>query len=274
LVASHHRILIQEESIFAHIGALMAVANMTNGLNPWHLLRHGDAERGLSLVRDAYMRKRSSSNIMELGVAYLWTEDYSSADAHFRKAIQEFPRHASSFYGMAGVSRWCLGEFTAAVVDWRTGLQAHYADTSGLGIRLPLLLLVASILAPEVIARGVAEEILEDKVTDDRAGHWPGTVAKFVLGRAGPQESLALTSSTQEFDRKHREWVIQFYRHLLEFGRGELTPAQFSRAMRTATDTSRPEFSDQNYFLALMWSEEFFVARQQARSARPETTRE
>jgi tetratricopeptide (TPR) repeat protein len=127
-------------------GAFMTSANVTDGLGPWQLLRYGDAERGLALLREAYMRQRSSSHIMELGVAYLWTGDYASASAHFRSAIEEFPRHASSFYGMSGVSHWCLGESNAAVADWLTGLKAQYSETAGLGIRLPLLLFSASIL--------------------------------------------------------------------------------------------------------------------------------
>jgi tetratricopeptide (TPR) repeat protein len=234
---------------------------MTNRLDPWHLLRYGDAEQGLALLRDAYMRQRSSSHIMELGVAYLWKEDYPSAKAHFKNAIQEYPRHATSFYGMAGVAHWCLGESTAAVLDWHDGLKAQYADASGLGIRLPLLLFVASVLEPGTFQRGDAEKILLEKAKDKRAEQWPGTVAKFVLGQATDENSLALTPLIKEFDRKHREWVIRFYRHLLEFRIGDLTSVQFSEVMRAATDTSQPEFFDPNYFLSLMWSEEFFIAR-------------
>lgn len=241
----------------------MAVTNISKELVPWRFLRNGDAERGLALLREAHALQRSSSRIMELGVAYLWTEDYTSAKAHFMKAIEDFPLHASSFYGMAGVSEWCLGEYTAAVADWRAGLKAQYADTSGLGIRLPLLLFVASVLKPPVFQRRQAEELLREKVRDERASDWPGTAAKFVLGQLGELDSLALTPLTQEFDRKHREWVIRYYRSLLEFDRAELSPGQFAETLRILTDTSQPAVSDQNYFLALMWSEEFFIARRQ-----------
>jgi hypothetical protein len=245
----------------------MAGENISNQLDPWHFLRYGDPERGLGLLREAYTRQRSSSHIMELGVAYLWTENYPSAREHFRKAIQDFPRHASSFYGMAGVSRWCLGESTDAVSDWQAGLNVEYADTAGLGICLPLLLFVASALEPGVFQRRQAEEILQEKVRDERANLWPGTVASFVLGRVGEEDSTGLPFPNKEFDRKHREWVIRFYRHLLELCRGELTVAHFSGLMFAATDTTQPEFSDQNLFLALLWSEEFFIARHLAHSA-------
>jgi hypothetical protein len=105
---------------------------------------------------------------------------------------------------------------------------------------------------------------LQEKVQDERASHWPGRIAKFVLDQVGDESVLALTPLTRDFDRKHRQWVVEFYRHLLEFGRGDLTPAQFSGVMHRATAVSEPEFCDQDYFLSLMWSEEFFMARHRA----------
>ena len=204
---------------------------------------------------------------MELGVAYLWTEDYASASAHFESAIKDFPGHATSFYGMAGVSQWCLGQPSAAVADWRVGLTAQYADTSGLGIRLPLLLFVACILEPKAFRRSEAEGILQEKVKDGRARPWRGMLARFALGLADKEDCLALEPLTKDFERQHREWMVRFYQYLLLFGNGDLTPAQFFELMRRATDTSQPEFFDQNYFLSLMWSEEFFIARRQVQSA-------
>ena len=165
---------------------------------------------------------------------------------------------------MSGVSHWCLGESNAAVADWLTGLKAQYSDTAGLEIRLPLLLFSASILRPESFQRREAEGILQEKVQDERASHWPERIAKFVLDQVGDESVLALTPLTRDFDRKHRQWVVEFYRHLLEFGRGDLTPAQFSGVMHRATAVSEPECCDQDYFLSLMWSEEFFMARHRA----------
>jgi hypothetical protein len=126
----------------------MAMTSSSSDLNPWHLLRYGDAEQALALLRRVYARQSTPSHIMELGVAYLWTGDYDSARAHFNDAIRKFPRSMSSFYGMAGVAEWCMGECAAAVGDWRAGLNARFADAAGLGIRLPLLLFTASVLAP------------------------------------------------------------------------------------------------------------------------------
>jgi hypothetical protein len=233
------------------------------GLDPWQLLRHGNAERGLALVREACEREQTPSHIMELGIAYLWTGDYYSAHIHLSNAIQMFPLSMSGFYGVDGIAKWCMGECSAAVDDWRTGMNAQYTDAAGLGVRLPLLLFVASILYPEVFPRKKAEQILAQKTEDARADHWPGTLAKFVLGLESAEGATEPRSVMKESDKKHREWLIRFYGHLLHFGTGNLTSTQLAELMRTATDALQQPFSDQDTFLSLMWSGEFFIARHQ-----------
>jgi tetratricopeptide (TPR) repeat protein len=244
----------------------METTSNAHGPNHWHLLRHGDKISGLVLIQEVYKRAATPSHIMELGVAYLWTEDYSLAAAHFNNAIRQFPRSMSSFYGMAGAAQWCIGEYPAAVDFWREGLNTEYVDAAGLGASLPLLLFVASILVPDVFPRTRAEGILVEKAKDQRAARWPGTLLRFVLDPNSPQDTLALVSTSKEFEKKHRDWVIRFYRHILKFDEGSLTPMQLKEVMQSLADTSQPSCSDDDYFLSLMWNEEFFIARHIAQS--------
>lgn len=253
------------------IGSFLKMTSAAN-YNPWHLLRYGDRDRAIALIREAYMREPTPSYIMELGIAYLWIRDYRSAAEHFTNAIGRFPQSMSSFYGMAGVAQWCLQEDGTAVDTWQTGLRAEYADAAGLGVKIPLLLLVASILKPDVFARKKAEVILRKKSNDPRASRWPGALTRLVLGEMSPQElpSPIAHVGNERVARQHKEWLVQFYQCILEFGSGAITSSQLAVSMRTATDTTAPQFSDDNYFVDAIWNEEFFIARQRGESEHAE----
>jgi tetratricopeptide (TPR) repeat protein len=239
----------------------MVPANAVNNPNPWNLLRYGDAEAGLAVIREACARQSTASHIMELGIAYLWTGDYQSAFTHFNEAIHQYPRSMSGFYGMAGAAQWCMGQYSGAVDGWNRGLKAEYADAAGLGIQLPLLLFLASRLDPEVFPKKKAEGMLVEKAKDLRAGHWPGSLARFVLGQSSSEDALDSIPEGGSFGKKLGLWWIQFYGHLLELDAGILTSVEFAQLMKGLTDTSQPLFSDQDDFLSVLWSEEFFIAR-------------
>jgi hypothetical protein len=210
---------------------------------------------------------------MELGAAYLWVEDYQAAEKHFQHAIESARNVGDTFYGMAGVARWCRDDAHAAVRHWSSGLDAPYA-IGGIGIKLPLLLLMASVLRPTIYPKDIAERILRERLKSPRAKGWPGSLAKFVLGldsnvehalafKAWPISNLeeAERKRREEASRRTREWLIRFYEHILEFGNGHLNPTQFKECMRGVTDVSTPEFSNELYFLSLIRNEEFFIAR-------------
>lgn len=247
----------------------MGLTDTTSRPDPWALLRSGNYEPGLALIRAAFAETATPSHTLELGIAYLWTEDYSSAGRHFDDAIRKFPQSISSFYGMAGTAHWCIGEYPAAVERWSAGLGARYADAAGLGVRLPLLLLIASIFAPSVFPRSQAEDVLAEKAKDKRANHWPGSLSRFVLNRKLSQENEASIPARKECEKSHRDWLIRFYKYILDYGNGSLSPSQLVGFMRSLTDTSQPSFSDHDYFLSLMWSEEFFIARVNAQTGSP-----
>ena len=93
------------------------------------------------------------SRIMQMGVAYLWLEDYAAAWEHFHAANQRYPKHSAIFHEMAGAAKWCLDEPNDAVNQWLAGLKCAYADSAG-GVRCPLLLFTASVTNQGVFAAG------------------------------------------------------------------------------------------------------------------------
>jgi hypothetical protein len=230
-------------------------------MDAWYLLRDGDTDKGLTLLKKAYVQSATPSHIMELGVAYIWLNDYAAAVEHFGSMIRQFPHLMSSFYGMAGVAHWCIEEPAAAVEYWHEGLNAQYADAAGLGAHLPLLLFLASILEPETFSLSQAEKNLIGRAEDKRARIWPGTLIRFVLGMGSSIDTLALASVTSESESKHRKWLVDFYTQILEFRDKRSASERLVKFMRIATNVLQPSFSDRRYFLLLIWSEEFFIAR-------------
>lgn len=216
------------------------------------------------MMREDYACDPSPSHIMELGIGYLWTGKYEAAWEHFQHAIKTSSLSISSFYGMAGVAKWCMDEPVVATEQWVAGLASGYAD-GGVGTHIPLLLLCASILRPGIYLRREAEQILAPKIEDARVKYWPGPLAMFVLNLI--DESVLEERSVQGKDRKtppSAKWLIAFYKRVLELERGRLNLQEFKGAMQRMADTSDPEWSDERTFLYLLWNEEFFIARYEA----------
>ena len=235
-----------------------------NSTDSWKLLRAGKADTALNYFKDSHTKEPTPSRIMELGVAYLFVQRYEAAWSHFSAAIKSYLRSMSSFYGMAGTSKWCLGEFDQAVGTWRDGLRAHYADTAGLGIQMPLLLLMASTLKPAIFDETAAKKILKTKAEDSRIRTWRGPLASWILGDISDSELRDNCSGDNEPDTQNRHWIVEFYFGIRQKARDD--QAEFLETMRRLTDISRQEWSNERFFLSRMWSEEFFIARHEAQS--------
>jgi hypothetical protein len=232
------------------------------GMNEaWALLRAGQTEEGLAQFRRACDLQATPSHVMELGVAYLWSEQYETASDHFHWAVKKYPNSISEFYGMAGAASWCLGQFSEAAGDWSDGLSAQYTDTDGLGVRLPLLLLTASVLRPNVFGRDSAVDLLMQKVEDPRIGSWPGPLVMRVLEHISEPELLNYCD-LDETEACQRRWLADFYGAVIR--QGTISEPDFKQELLRLTDVSRPEWQDMDFFLACMWSEEFFLARFEA----------
>lgn len=230
--------------------------------DPWKLLRAGNAKKGFALIKRRHAKEGTPSDIISLGAAYLWLGEYQSAWDHFHAANQAYPRQLSDFYGMAGVAKWCLGDHTEAVRQWRTGLDAHYADANGLGIKLPLLLFFASVVQSNVIKRSLVEELLVKKTKDTRSYEWPGAIARCIVGLTNESDLLSQCEVKDKSEAGDRKWLFGFYTALFALHRGDRTA--FSSAMRNLSDTSGPDWSDHDFFLFRMWGGEFFLARHEA----------
>jgi hypothetical protein len=226
-------------------------------LDPWDMLRGGKIEQGLTLLRQSYEREPLASEIMELGVAYLWVKQYEQAFKHFQHEIKTYTHTMDAFFGMAGAAKWCLNDPAEAVSQWLSGLDVQYADAAG-GIQNPLLLFTASILRPEIYSRKEAEGLLRERVADRRAENWPGPLAMYLLDASYLPELERIIGGDAE--APHLRWTLVFYQGILARVRGD--GSQFVQSMRETADISR--CPDEDEFLSRMWREEFFIARHEA----------
>jgi hypothetical protein len=112
----------------------------------------------LALLREESGRNRFSRASLGYGAALMWAGRYKAATEHFEGVIEtsrmeKIPMMVSEeHYSLGGAGRWCLGDSTGAVKLWRLGIKAPYA-TYGVCLKCPLLLVLASILAPELSNR-------------------------------------------------------------------------------------------------------------------------
>jgi hypothetical protein len=228
-------------------------------ISPWILLRAGNRDEGLRRLREGFEEKRSTARTTELGVAYLWTGDFEAAFAHFDAANQRRPFHSAPFYEMAGVAKWCLNVKEEAVAQWHAGLKCAYADASG-GVRLPLLLYVASVLLPGSFPRAAAEELLTVKTHDGRTTLWPGPLGNYLLGQideAGLISRCVNRDGSEDFLKRGQ---ANFYFGVQAYDHGEL--GRFQELMRKVIVVDDDDFDLENPgFVAKFWRGEYFLAR-------------
>jgi hypothetical protein len=218
--------------------------------------RHDDA---LRLLREELASGSSMARINGLGLAYLWTGDYSAAWKHFNAENEKQPKYSASYYAMAGVAKWCLGEHQEAVTQWTNGRNCTYTDAAG-GVGLPLLLYTAAVLDSGAFALIEAEKLLSQCVNRSRAKNWPGPVAKYILRQIDESALQQSSLGVNMLDRVDRQWRADFYRGVLERAAGNMS--RFTDSMRKATATSpRDARAGIDEFLGRIWHPEFFIAR-------------
>lgn len=229
-------------------------------------MRTGATDAAIRCLQDAYSRNPSPSEMMELGVAYLWLEDYRAASCHFITALKEQAVIGDLFYAMAGTSFWCLGEQRKAVSSWVDGLSSGYTDAAG-GVTLPLLLFYASIVEKRVFAESEARRLLLARVAKPLVANWPGALAEFVLGKINLEETERRYYRLSDSDELMCRWQTFFYVGIIELARGNA--AGFTELMRATASTSRNDFdSKKSQFLRKLWHAEFFLARYEAKNGR------
>jgi len=151
-------------------------------MEPWKLLRTGDFEQGLRILREEYKIKPRARETLSLGIGYLWAEMYESASAHFTAAAHA-PFNGENDFAFAGAAEWHLGNMAAAIQLWREGLKAQYAVGCRVCSMTARLLVVASALEPGRVSKREAEAVLLDATERLGPTKWSGLLGRFLLGQ-------------------------------------------------------------------------------------------
>ncbi len=241
-------------------------------VSSWKMMREGDKESALLRMKERfakawkpeYSMPSCGSEVMELGVAYLWLEDYLAAKEHFDFYNQQYPRHSHDTYDMAGTAMWCMGKRAEAVHQWQRGLDVDYADV-GYGITPPLLLFFASVVQPSLYSRTEAESLLAERLADPRANRWPAPLAQYMIGRIDFPElqQMAVWKGRDDITADNY-WQAGFWRGVSELQRGNTI--NYRNSMRETANVSWADYDrDNRDFLGKLWCPEFFLARHEAK---------
>lgn len=224
-------------------------------MDAWNLLMAGRTEEAIALMSDARDRSPDASEIMQLGVAYLWTRRYDAALEHFGGAIKSYPWSMDAFFGMFGVAFWCLDMPGDAVKVWESGLAANYTDADR--IHLPLLLHAAAVIRPGIFSIERSEQLLENRIAASRYKRWPVPAAQFLIRQIDATAMMAACIDNRDSVTKFNRWNAAFYE-----GVGALQENDCRRFRAAMGATASPQWKeDSDFFLSCVWTEEYFIAR-------------
>jgi hypothetical protein len=247
--------------------------------SPWDLLRGVNFDEGLQLLRERFLNDPSPSSAMSLGIGYMWAGKYEAASEHFRDQVGTSHTVGDSDYAYAGAAHWCLNDYPAAAKLWQSGLDTPYTY-GGIGVFLPILLRVASILRPGVFPKGDADRLIAAKVNDPRINHWPGYIGLYHLGRiddAGLEAAWTTPLSPNglgilsqwEWKVPLNRWTCAFHKSIVDIDQQEIKLPEFRSRMRSMVDTTGPGWAEERQFLGLLWKAEFFIARHEGEESGP-----
>lgn len=244
---------------------------MPDTQNPWRLLQTNRGEEALAVLRERFMREQTPGYSISLGAALMWVEDYSAAREHFQTSLEKNKKRRMDSeveYSLLGAAEWCRDNYPAAIRYWLAGRTAPSAIL-GVCIHTPMLLLMASILRPELPLNADATlGGLKEKLKDPRTKMWPGTLGQFVAGLAGIETVQSSWIGTREQNEKgvfaNCRWITDFYRDLLHLREGHITPQQFKQTAATLADPAFCATWDEDAFVQLLRFPEFYIARHES----------
>lgn len=251
----------------------MFTPKQSRATEAWDLLRHRQTDEALAPLREECNENRSTRASLGYGAALMWAGQYKTAVEHFEGVIETSQATKNSMglsedhYSLGGAGRWYLRDYSEAVKLWRLGTQAPYA-TYGVGLECPRLLVLVSILRPELWDREKAERLLKKRASDPRVHDYPGTLAQFVAGMIGneaPEASLDRRGTREAHcSRRDRKWKAAFYRSVLDLERSVTSRAAFEQFAESMTEASQFDDLEPEEFWRLTRCAEFYVARHEA----------
>jgi hypothetical protein len=231
----------------------------------WKALLQGKVSKTLQKMRRAYECEGGTSEAMQLGIAYLWLQEYKAAWEHFSAFNQAYPLHAHCTYDMGGAAKWCMDKPSEAVQQWQMGLQCEFTDWAG-GITPALLLYSAAVLREKRFSKSEVKRLLMERTANPRAHSWPGPLAQFVLGQIDEDRLRKEAVEKLEFGTIASQLRCDYYVGLVACARGDR--GRFLENARKVASLSAEDYdASPDLFLARLWGVKFFLARHEVGAA-------
>jgi tetratricopeptide (TPR) repeat protein len=238
-------------------------------MKPWELLRSGDFDQGLQIMREEWEWRPSARYRLRLGIGYMWAEMYESASELFTAAARSQGNGEHDF-ALAGVADWHLGNMAAAIQFWREGLKAQYAVGCRVCSMTARFLIVASALEPGRFPKQQAERILLDAMERIGPSRWSGVLGRFLLGQieASEVEAHWIVDRSVKGVLPYRIWLTDFYSAARRLNHTEIDAPAFRSLMRPLADAANSGATDTGAFAELLRNPEYFFARTEAAKSR------
>ena len=220
----------------------------------------------LRQIRAAFAGKQSLANALQLGLAYLWLEDYNAAWEHFDDRNRHYDNLNRGRPNSTIFTNWRAlrsGAWTNTPTRLLNGGGDANAATriSRAGSHRPSYFSLPLSWTPPR-ARATSPKDFSDKRSKSwRYKYWPSPVTDYVLGRID-EDRLQ-----DECSRKNNErgmlaarWEIGFYGGIVALSQGNIS--RYKKLIREASVTSDDNFdpTSKRYVIDI-WKPEFFLAR-------------
>jgi hypothetical protein len=239
---------------------------------PWKLLQSGDFADAVAIFRDRCSSTRGPGRKRGLGEGLMWAGDYSTAADHFRDAIARDAKHQGynasneEDFAFLGAAEWCSEDYEAAIKAWSEGIKA-IGSIGGGRTHCPLLLLLSSILRPQLYRRERAERILLilfKRLNSRYAGGWPASEARFAAGLIDEKALEASWPSTPPLNIRllgpEGEWKRDFYKAARDLAAGIISIEDAKQTWRSLSERSRYGSGEVKDFYSIISTPEFFIA--------------
>jgi tetratricopeptide (TPR) repeat protein len=165
-------------------------------LSEWELLTQGHTEAALQAFRETYRTTSSRGALQNVALALFDLNRFNEAIDLF-KTLRENELNDNNTSELTlvdlGISRWCLGDRSGALIDWEASLDTAYADEAG-GVLGPTMLWFGATMTGDRVREEKAvkrlRKIWKPRVLTSHA--WPGPVAisGFLLGHVDEERFL------------------------------------------------------------------------------------
>lgn len=162
---------------------------MISDVSCWDLIVQKKFEEACIKADEEYSATKDAPHLRNKAIALLNLKKYNEVHSIALHLIKLTNGRTDSDYILAGVSNWLMEKYVDSVNVWKSGLDTPYTDAAG-GIGVPLLLYFAAIKLSDSGLEKEVLSLLKKKCKSKSSVNFPGTIARYILGKISEDELL------------------------------------------------------------------------------------